>query len=62
MHQWSLREPDACLGGERGFRCGILPHGWVPTPLKGFKKKKFAGGRLSIVKNGEALGVGEKHT
>ena len=25
-------------------------------------KKKFAGGRLSIVKNGEALGVGEKHT
>ena len=57
-----MREPDACLGGERGFRCGILPHGWVPTPLKGFKKKKFAGGRLSIVKNGEALGVGEKHT
>ena len=31
------------MANKRGLRCGILPHGWMPTPLKGFMTKKGVG-------------------
>lgn len=38
-------ESDAwrVVANKRGLRCGILPHGWMPTPLKGFMTKKGVG-------------------